>query len=75
MRVKPWSRGGRQNTAHVAAGAWFRPLHRMEAGLGWAGLGWGLQAVAEQSGWSFLHPARAAARGRGAATVGPQPNT
>ena len=31
-----------------------------QAGLGWAGwLGWGLQTVAKQSGWSFLHPAAA----------------
>ncbi len=28
-----------------------------------AALGWGLQKVAKQSGWSFLHPA-AAARGQ-----------
>jgi hypothetical protein len=42
-------------------------------GLGWAGagLGWGLQAVAKQSGRSFLHPAAAAV----AMAVGPQPKS
>ena len=49
----------------VLVGLW--PSHRM----GWAGLGlgWGLQAVAKQSGRSFLHPAAAAV----AMAVGPQP--
>ena len=53
---------------HIAA----KPIAGLIAqnGLGW--LGWGLQTVAKQSGWTFLHPA-AAARGSGQRAVGPQP--
>ena len=41
--------------------------------MGWGAGGLGLQTVAEQSGWSFRHPA-AAPRGCGAAGCGAAAN-